>query len=99
MKNAKKILVAMSGGVDSSVAAAVLIEEGFDVTGVTMKLWGGPSDTGCCSVSDVIDARRVADQLEIPHHVFNFGDEFDAHVVEPYAVSYTHLTLPTICSV
>ena len=53
----------MSGGVDSSVAAAVLLEQGYEVVGVTMKLWGGTSDTGCCSVSDVIDARRVADQL------------------------------------
>ena len=97
MKNAKKILVAMSGGVDSSVAAAVLIEEGFDVTGVTMKLWGGPSDTGCCSVSDVIDARRVADQLEIPHHVFNFGDEFDAHVVEPYVEAHAIGQTPNPC--
>ena len=97
MKKAKKILVAMSGGVDSSVAAAVLIEEGFDVTGVTMKLWGGSSDTGCCSVSDVIDARRVADQLGIPHHVFNFGDEFDAHVVEPYVEAHALGETPNPC--
>ena len=48
-----------------------------------MKLWGGESDTGCCSVSDVDDARRVAEQLGIDHHVFNFGDDFDAHVVGP----------------
>ncbi len=50
----------MSGGVDSSVAAALLRDAGHDVMGVTMKLWGGESDTGCCSVSDVDDARRVA---------------------------------------
>ncbi|MEN9286299.1 MAG: tRNA-specific 2-thiouridylase MnmA, partial [Actinomycetota bacterium] len=50
----------MSGGVDSSVAAAELRREGHDVVGVTMRLWGGESDTGCCSVSDVDDARRVA---------------------------------------
>ncbi len=97
MKKAEKILVAMSGGVDSSVAAAVLIKEGFDVTGVTMKLWGGSSDTGCCSVSDVIDARRVADQLEIPHHVFNFGDEFDTHVVEPYVEAHAIGETPNPC--
>ena len=66
MRGKQKILVAMSGGVDSSVAAAVLLNQGYEVVGVTMKLWGGTSDTGCCSVSDVI------------------------------AVSYTHLTLPTI---
>ena len=72
------VLVAMSGGVDSSVAAALLLDEGHDVVGVTMKLWGGESDTGCCSVADVDDARRVAQQLGIDHHVFNFTDDFDA---------------------
>ena len=75
-----KVLVAMSGGVDSSVAAALLLEQGHDVTGVTLKLWGGESDTGCCSVSDVDDARRVARMLGIDHHVFNFGDRFEADV-------------------
>ena len=52
-------------------------DEGHDVTGVTLKLWGGESDSGCCSVSDVEDARRVAAQLDIPHYVFNFADDFD----------------------
>ena len=52
-------MVAMSGGVDSSVAAALLMDAGHEVVGVTMKLWGGPSDTGCCAVSDVDDARLV----------------------------------------
>ncbi|HKA05205.1 MAG TPA: tRNA 2-thiouridine(34) synthase MnmA, partial [Acidimicrobiales bacterium] len=54
--------MAMSGGVDSSVAAALLLEAGHEVVGVTMRLWGGASDTGCCSVADVDDARRVAQQ-------------------------------------
>ena len=57
---------------------------GHDVTGVTLKLWGGESDSGCCSVADVEDARRVAAQLDVPHYVFNFADDFDARVVEPY---------------
>ena len=78
-----KVLVAMSGGVDSSVAAARLLAGGHEVVGVTMKLWGGESDTGCCSVSDVDDARRVAQQLGVAHHVWNFGDEFEARVVGP----------------
>ncbi len=55
-----RVMVMMSGGVDSSVAAALLRDEGHDVTGVTLKLWGGESDSGCCSASDVEDARRVA---------------------------------------
>lgn len=91
------ILVAMSGGVDSSVAAALLLEQGYDVTGVTMKLWGGAQDTGCCSVSDVDDARRVADQLGVPHHVFNFGDDFEARVVEPYVLAHSEGRTPNPC--
>ena len=83
-----RVLVAMSGGVDSSVAAALLQRQGHDVVGVTMKLWGGPSDTGCCSVADVDDARRVAQQLGIDHYVLNFGDEFMAGVVEPYVADH-----------
>lgn len=90
-------MVAMSGGVDSSVAAALLQREGFEVVGVTMKLWGGESDSGCCSVSDVDDARRVAQQLGIDHHVFNFGDEFDAHVVEPYVADHVAGRTPNPC--
>src|SRR6476469_9380415 len=83
-----KVLVALSGGVDSSVAAAELIEAGHHVVGITMKLWGGDSDTGCCSVSDVDDARRGARVLGIDHHVFNFGDRFDADVVPPHVAAH-----------
>jgi tRNA-specific 2-thiouridylase len=92
-----RVLVAMSGGVDSSVAAALLIDQGHDVTGVTLKLWGGESDTGCCSVSDVDDARRVAQQLGIDHHVFAFGDEFDVHVVAPYVAEHSAGRTPNPC--
>lgn len=90
-------MCAMSGGVDSSVAALLLKEQGHDVVGVTMKLWGGDSDTGCCSVSDVDDARRVAQQLDIDHLVFNFGDDFDAHVVEPYVQAHATGVTPNPC--
>jgi len=69
-----RVLVAMSGGVDSSVAAALEIEAGHEVVGATMKLWGGPIDSGCCSLADVTDARRVCDHLGIDHHVFNFTE-------------------------
>ena len=97
MTSSSPVLVAMSGGVDSSVAAALLQRDGYDVTGVTLKLWGGAQDTGCCSVSDVDDARRVADQLGIEHHVFNFGDDFDEFVVEPYVDAHTRGLTPNPC--
>jgi tRNA-specific 2-thiouridylase len=93
----ERVLVAMSGGVDSSVAAARLVDEGHEVAGVTLKLWGGPSDSGCCSVADVEDARRVAAQLGIPHYVFNLTDAFDAQVVTPYVEAHAHARTPNPC--
>jgi tRNA-specific 2-thiouridylase len=92
-----KVLVALSGGVDSSVAAAELVAAGHEVVGVTMRLWGGDSDTGCCSVADVDDARRVAQQLDIDHLVFNFSDDFDEHVVAPYVAAHRDGTTPNPC--
>jgi len=92
-----RVMVMMSGGVDSSVAAALLRDQGHDVTGVTLKLWGGESDSGCCSVADVEDARRVAAQLGIPHYVFNFSDAFDADVVAPYVDAYESGETPNPC--
>src|SRR5687768_6973575 len=92
-----KVLLAMSGGVDSSVAGALLQEQGHDVVGVTMRLWGGESDTGCCSVADVDDARRVAQQLDIDHLVFNFTEDFDAAVVDPYVRAHAGGHTPNPC--
>ena len=92
-----KVLMALSGGVDSSVAAAELLGDGHEVVGITMRLWGGSSDTGCCSVADVDDARRVAQQLGIDHLVFNFTDDFDEHVVGPYVSAHQQGLTPNPC--
>jgi tRNA-specific 2-thiouridylase len=92
-----RVLVAMSGGVDSSVAAALLRDAGHDVTGATLRLWGGSTDSGCCSVSDVEDARRVAAQLGIPHYVFNLAEAFDQAVVVPYAAAHAEARTPNPC--
>jgi tRNA-specific 2-thiouridylase len=87
----------MSGGVDSSAAAALVVQAGHEAVGATMKLWGGPSDSGCCSVADVEDARRVADQLGISHHVFNFSEDFERHVVDPYVSDHAGGRTPNPC--
>jgi tRNA-specific 2-thiouridylase len=89
--------MALSGGVDSSVAAAELLDAGHEVVGITMRLWGGDSDTGCCSVADVDDARRVAQQLGIDHLVFNFTDDFHRHVVDPYVEAHRAGITPNPC--
>jgi tRNA-specific 2-thiouridylase len=92
-----KVLAAMSGGVDSSVAAALLVEEGHDVTGVTLRLWDNATDAGCCSVAEIDDARRVAHVLGIDHLVWTFTEEFDARVVAPYAAAHAEGLTPNPC--
>ncbi|HYA44032.1 MAG TPA: tRNA 2-thiouridine(34) synthase MnmA [Acidimicrobiales bacterium] len=92
-----RVLVAMSGGVDSSVAALLLSAQGHDVVGATMKLWGESVDSGCCSVADVEDARRVAQQLGVPHHVFNFTAEFERAVVGSYVTAHEEGYTPNPC--
>ena len=95
-----RLFVAMSGGVDSSVAAALLAEEGHDVVGVTMQLWpSGDAEGGCCSVSAADDARRVCDVLGVPHYTLNFRDSFRAAVVEPFAEEYAAGRTPNPCVV
>jgi len=92
-----RVLAAMSGGVDSSVAAAMLLEAGHDVVGVTMRLWEGDVEGTCCSVTEIDDARRVAQQLGIDHWVFRFTDDFEARVVEPYAAAHAAGLTPNPC--
>ncbi len=92
-----KVLVAMSGGVDSSVAAAMLVEQGHEVVGVTLRLWGGAGDSGCCSLADVEDARRVARTLGIVHHVIDESEVFTEKVVVPYIEAHAAGITPNPC--
>lgn len=99
-----RILVAMSGGVDSSVAAKLLIDEGHDVAGVTLKLYtdddlfsDNPEGKTCCSLSDVQDARTVAYKLGIDHFVFNFRDLFQEKVIANFVQSYLEGNTPNPC--
>src|SRR5206468_12164572 len=84
-------------GVYSTAPSRMLRDACQDVTGCTMRLWGVESDTGCCSVSDVYDARRVAQQLDIPHYVFEFADDFNAGVVEQYIAAHAAGCTPNPC--
>jgi len=87
-----KALVAMSGGVDSSVAAALMLDQGYEVIGVTLKQWEGEDGqmplAGCCTVSDAEDARRVAAQLDVPYYVLDYVDEFTEKVVDHFGEMY-----------
>lgn len=96
-----RVLVAMSGGVDSSVAAALMLAEGHEVIGVTMKMWAGPNGevptSGCCTVSDTEDARRVAAQLDIPYYVLDYTDRFQEGVIDRFVGDYLHGRTPNPC--
>ena len=100
MSPKKKVLLGMSGGVDSSVAAYLLLEAGYDVIGATMRLWvdeDDPDAGGCCSLSNVEDARLVAARLGIPHYVLNYRDQFEQQVVDYFIAEYQAGRTPNPC--
>lgn len=97
-----RIVVAMSGGVDSSVAAALLKEQGCDVLGITLQLWGkdvcvSSGTRLCCSVRDALDAKAVAKRLGIPHRTLELVEEFRTHVIDYFVASYAQSLTPNPC--
>jgi tRNA-specific 2-thiouridylase len=107
--NSSPIAVAMSGGVDSSTVAAMLVRQGRTVVGMTMQLWnqrrlpelaveGGAPSGRCCSLDDVYDARRVAEQIGIPYYVVNFERQFEEQVVKPFVKEYLAGRTPIPCT-
>jgi tRNA-specific 2-thiouridylase len=95
-----RVVVALSGGVDSAVAAALLVEQGYDVVGVMMRLWTAgerPLENRCCSVEAVEDARRVADLLDIPFYLVNYERQFQSQVVDYFLEEYSRGRTPNPC--
>ena len=95
-----KALIAMSGGVDSSVAAFLTKDMGYDATGITLKLFdnediGEKREKTCCSLDDIDDARRVCLKLGIPYYVYNFKDSFKENVIDRFIRAYENGTTPT----
>src|SRR6201993_5318814 len=98
---ATRVVVAMSGGVDSSVTAALVKGAGFDVVGITLQLYDHGATVGrkgaCCAGQDIYDARRVADRLGIPHYVLDYESRFRKEVIEDFAEAYSRGETPIPC--
>ena len=98
MKEKKRVLLGMSGGVDSSVSAILLKEQGYEVIGITMKLFERELEEGsCCNISSVLDAKRVCDYLQIPHYTVNFKEDFDKYVIKDFVCQYKNCRTPNPC--
>src|ERR1041385_2407019 len=104
MSGKTRVIVGMSGGLDSSVAAALLVEQGYDVIGITIKTYnydevGGNvgSDSSCCSLDGINDARRVAARLGIPHYVYDMTEEFGGKIIDYFKETYLEGKTPHPC--
>src|SRR6202011_3690740 len=100
MSERERVVAAMSGGVDSAVAAGLLAEAGYDVVGVTMKMYAPTKPAhakSCCGADDFDDARRTAAALDVPHYVLDFEEAFERHVVARFAADYRAGRTPTPC--
>src|SRR5436190_2495278 len=103
MSKKGRILMAMSGGIDSSVSAMLLHEQGYEVVGITMKTWdyassgGSKKETGCCSLDSINDARNVAVQLGFPHYILDIRSEFGDYVIDHFTNEYLDGRTPNPC--
>ena len=104
MSKKGRVLAAMSGGVDSSIAAAILYEEGYEVIGMTMKTWDyqtscstSNKETGCCSVDSIHDARNIAVEMGFPHYVVDIREEFGDYVIDYFTREYLDGRTPNPC--
>ena len=99
----KRVFIAMSGGIDSSVAAMLLLEQGFDLVGVTFRTFDSIKESciakekGCCSVESIMEAKHLAEQLGFEHHILDFRDTFRQHVIANFVEEYSHGRTPNPC--
>ncbi len=97
MSNKPRVLLGMSGGVDSSVSAILLKEQGYEVIGITMKLFEEEFQGSCCNVDSTMEAKRICDYLELPHYTLNFKEEFKKYVIDDFIKCYSNCQTPNPC--